>query len=170
MTSQKLENSISFPAAFSHLCLEGSFPTGKKKIDAFNWKVKIKQNPTKLHTFIFLSNHGGFFFSFFFSILFSCVVCLLALVGLWGIVMMEAVTGRGQVPYRSSVLLVWLHPCSRSSKPSYLCKAAPLFDLLTVSSVKWEHVTVLPCKVSWGYGEWTLWNSSCPCETVKGTC
>lgn len=30
MTSQKLENSISFPAAFSHLCLEDSFPTGEK--------------------------------------------------------------------------------------------------------------------------------------------
>lgn len=29
MTSQKLENSISFPAAFSHLCLEDSFPTGE---------------------------------------------------------------------------------------------------------------------------------------------
>lgn len=50
MTSQKLENSISFPAAFSHLCLEDSFPTGGK-IDAFNWKVKIK--PHKATHFYF---------------------------------------------------------------------------------------------------------------------
>lgn len=111
-----------------------------------------------------------FFFSFSFLFCFLVLfVCLLWWAcGLLSVIMMEAVTGRGQVPYKSSVLLVWLHPCSRSSKPSYLCKAAPLFDLLIVSSVKWEHVMVLPCKVSWGYGEWTLWNSSCPCETVKG--
>lgn len=64
------------------------FSNGEKKIDAFNWKVKIKQNPTKLHTFIFLSNHGGFFFFLFlfYSVFLCCLfACFGGLVGysLW---------------------------------------------------------------------------------------